>query len=802
MADFFGRDKYKLENLAEVGDLLNQSFKSREDVAKALQEIKNAGGGIDDVLQTSNLGQSINKFSNGSRYKSIDAAIIDLQKKISPIKEEIKTKEKEGKIEEGEIVKKSSDDNGKTRIEEKEEKKRKKEIEKKEAEEKKKTENTVEVEEQINQVSKKTADDLKGGEKLEKVIREDLEATIKGKTIKTDSEEVADLADKIANAMGREKDAEIMVEAKKIQISRKEYENQNIEKVRDYQKVNFEKDFVEETIKLNPNLNEDQISLIKKKADIIADVYFGNNGIEDQKNSALEFNQDSPRGARNTAWTDMQGITSLLKRSPKELEKIKGEYQDIKNRLGEINLPNIDKLKSFEGIMTSLQDPITNKLFGRAQKYVQLFDRIDTLTGGWLKRTTIEWGGKFATKIGNQAVSTFVQNSMSVLAEKGFEQGLSTILKGVFSGGVKATGTAAVKAGAGAAAKAGGKAVASFGVKLLAKLGIEAGVATVPVAGWVVALALVALDIVIGAIKIAKKIGDKIAEKLNLKLGIKDWLQDNLGKFAGGITNFFVKAAMVVVAIPTIIGGAAVASVATVLAPIAIIVAGVVFIFGGFQNNSLMVSLKPSTTQSGGGGSGDTNIPSIAPGDIVLPTITVGSISHQDLVNIATALKGKVYYTHCGYYSGIGVNPRWSKVPVSNPNYVCQYNLGLDCIGFVRWVYYQVTGGKFTGYISTIYSTAMSNSSKNPERYYFVDKSELRPGDMVMGNIVASEGRPGHIGLYLGKDDSGRYLFIHTNSTGTPVKICSDTYRYEGNSVCRWAFYIRPGKQLIDFTDD
>ena len=585
MVSFFGKGKYKLENLTEIGGLLNRSFEKKEDVVEALKEIRNVGGGIDDILQTSNLGRSMNSFSNNSRYKSIDEAIIDFQK--SSIKKDKTTEIEKQKAEEGEIVEKP------TRKSRSDEKKR----EKQEKIEREKSENATEVEEQIKEVSKKAAENLKGDENLQKTVKDELEAVMKGKAIKTDDEEVSDLADKMAKAMGREKDVEITVEAKKIQISRKEYENKNIEKVRDYQRTNFEKEFVEETVKLNPNLSDDQKILVKKKANVIADVYFGNNGIENQKNSALEFNKDAPRGVRDTAWTDMQGITSLLKKSPKDLKKIQEEYQSIKGKLEGINLPNIGKLKSFEGIMESLQNPITNKLFGRAQRYVQMFDKIDSLTGGWLKRTAVEWGGRFATKIGNQAVSTFVQNSMSVLAEKGFEQGFSAVLKGIFSGGVKATGTAAVKAGAGAAAKAGGKAVASFGAKLLAKLGIEAGVATVPVAGWVVALALVALDIVIGAVKIIKKIGDKIAEKLNLKLGIKDFLQDNLGKFAGGIMNFFVKGVMFLVAIPTLIGGTVVAS---AVGPVIITGVGIYFLYQTVQNNSLVVSLKPQSEPDAG----------------------------------------------------------------------------------------------------------------------------------------------------------------------------------------------------------
>jgi hypothetical protein len=390
----------------------------------------------------------------------------------------------------------------------------------------------------------------------------------------------------------------------------------------------------------------------------------------------------------------------------------------------------------------------------------------------------------FVERIGNQAIKAFAENALKIIADKGLSQGVGIILKGILSGGVRAGATAAGSAVAGGAAAT----------------GAAAGSAAVPVVGWIVAAAIVALQVISW---LKNKLG-KLAEKLGIDLGIKRWLQENFGRPLGWLLNLVVKGAILVVGIPSLIG---LVSLTSIIGPVVI---GSVVGLTGYQiyQDNLVSSLVPPIQSSQQDQFSNTTIPVVTPGDVVVPPVTIGQVSRQDAINMAMALNGKVMYAPPYVWSHLppnAVNPRWKSGAA-----------GLDCIGFVRWVYLQLTG-KFTGYIRSpsasgvggIYPRAKANVNKNPNEYYFIDKSELKPGDMVMGTLRPEHNNmPGHIGIYLGKDTEGRNLYIHTNATGTPVKVCSDEYRYHDpgngrtNSVCTWGFYVRPGKSLIDFTDD
>jgi hypothetical protein len=456
----------------------------------------------------------------------------------------------------------------------------------------------------------------------------------------------------------------------------------------------------------------------------------------------------------------VEGLTNLLNKSSGEVASIRDRFNSIQDGLKGVTRFSDFKANSFNDLMSMLNDRTTNQLFARAQNAMKWMDRLDKWTGGALTKSVTKLGEKFISRIGNQAVKDFMQNSLKTLAEKGFQQGLQAVLKGV-AGGL-------TKAGLGAAGPP----------------------------GWIIAAALAAKK-VLDFIK--DKVG-KLLEKLGLDIGIKNALQENLGKFFGGAVNMLISGAMLILALPLLIGG-------IVLMPIIFGVLIFLFVSQMFTNN-LISSRPPSTQMAQQVPSQDYIIPEMAAGSIVLPQITVGQVSRQDAINMAMALKGKVRYPQEGARSW------WSQLPPNaiNPKWASGAE-GLDCIGFVRWVYFQLTGGKFTGYIRDgaqgIYPNAKANVNKDPYNYYFIDKSELKPGDMVLGKLKPEHNyNPGHIGLYLGKDPQGRNLYIHTTTPKTPVWVCSDEYRYvdpdtgHSNGMCQWGFYVRPGKRLIDFTDD
>ncbi|MFA6361542.1 MAG: hypothetical protein WCX33_01930, partial [Candidatus Shapirobacteria bacterium] len=576
------------DKIDPIEKLTSQKTDSIEKTVEILKEIDNSGGNWQDIRETV-LGDRIKQFGGNLQFMNIGSAIDHLERMKKPSEKIIDITEK-----------KETDLNTFDKNYDESKEKIKKE---------KKEENKVKVKNEIDKLSQKITDDLKGDENLKKEIAEELENIVKQEQIKSDKDEVADLVKKISKAKGVEKTTEIEVKAKEAQIEINKWQEKNIEQVREYRKDVFKEELEKETRKQNPNITEAQMVLVKKEADLISDIYYVDGGIENQKDAALKFNKEESIGRLNNAWTEIQGITGILKKTPKEFQQLQENYKQIKNGLDGVKLPfeKFSNLRSFEGIMNSLQNPTTNNLFGSIQNKMVWIDRIDGITGGFLKRTAVEWGGKFAVKIGNQVASEFVQNSMSILAKEGFQQGFNTLLKGLLSGGVKAGAQAAGTAAAGAGATAGVTAV---------------GAATGP-PGWIIAAAVLAA----GALK---KIVNKISEKLGTNLGIKEFFQDNFGKVVGGILGFLVTGITMVLAIPALIVTAITAVIATVFLPVTIIVVTVFTVVQLFSG--LISSLNPSSETD----NTDIGSTSLVDGNSKTPTF---------IINLA-GIKKEINYTY------------------------------------------------------------------------------------------------------------------------------------------------------------
>ena len=111
----------------------------------------------------------------------------------------------------------------------------------------------------------------------------------------------------------------------------------------------------------------------------------------------------------------------------------------------------------------------------------------------------------------------------------------------------------------------------------------------------------------------------------------------------------------------------------------------------------------------------------------------------SDILKAAYALLGVPYWMGGGHGTiASGVSSDWGKrvsAPSSGWNKGRRYH-GLDCSGFVRWVYKYVTGETVGNLAADIYS----KSEK-------ISKSELKPGDI--GFLKGNDSN--HIGLFLGK---------------------------------------------------
>ena len=135
------------------------------------------------------------------------------------------------------------------------------------------------------------------------------------------------------------------------------------------------------------------------------------------------------------------------------------------------------------------------------------------------------------------------------------------------------------------------------------------------------------------------------------------------------------------------------------------------------------------------------------------------------IVNCALSMEGKIPYV-------------WGAKPTDNTadSVIAQ---GLDCSGFIEWVYWNVTGEKNEDVASTY------NITHNLEE---ISYEELKPGDIATiypdgscytdeNGVVfyneqqaATEGtgeitiHTNHTGIYVGKDENGLDLFVHCRS--------------------------------------
>lgn len=123
------------------------------------------------------------------------------------------------------------------------------------------------------------------------------------------------------------------------------------------------------------------------------------------------------------------------------------------------------------------------------------------------------------------------------------------------------------------------------------------------------------------------------------------------------------------------------------------------------------------------------------------------------VVESALSLVGKVPY-FWGGKSGPGWNQEWNTpklVTASGSSTSGTYQpYGLDCTGFVYWVYWTALG-------TDCLPPAAANSL-----WYGTDsisEDELQPGDIVYKDPPTVS--VNHVGIYIGKDGNGKNLYVH-----------------------------------------
>lgn len=184
------------------------------------------------------------------------------------------------------------------------------------------------------------------------------------------------------------------------------------------------------------------------------------------------------------------------------------------------------------------------------------------------------------------------------------------------------------------------------------------------------------------------------------------------------------------------------------------------YAFSEYQNSALDELLAESAALISLAGSLDiTNVDALAvlaalPDD--LPE------QRRNVVQTALTLYGKVNYFWGGKSLAIGWDSRWGelrKVTAAGSRTTGSYRpFGLDCSGFVDWVFYNATNG---GYIIGHGGGAASQHNYCTN----ISWTEAMPGDLVF--YLEDD----HVGIVCGWDESGNLLVIHCASSANNVVI-------------------------------
>ena len=125
------------------------------------------------------------------------------------------------------------------------------------------------------------------------------------------------------------------------------------------------------------------------------------------------------------------------------------------------------------------------------------------------------------------------------------------------------------------------------------------------------------------------------------------------------------------------------------------------------------------------------------------------------VIETACELVGKVTYFWGGKSLMIGWDNRWGTVmkvtAADSPTTGTYRPYGLDCSGFVDWVFYNATNGAYYPGHGGGTNSQLADSMQ-------ISWDEAIPGDLVFYTDVS------HVGIVGGKDEDGNFLIIHCTS--------------------------------------
>lgn len=148
-----------------------------------------------------------------------------------------------------------------------------------------------------------------------------------------------------------------------------------------------------------------------------------------------------------------------------------------------------------------------------------------------------------------------------------------------------------------------------------------------------------------------------------------------------------------------------------------------------------------------------------------------GTKNQEYLIYIALSGVGRIPYYWAGR-SPAGWNTNWGNIrePSANPSGVPDIYDGLDCSGFVEWVYKTAYAETATEDPLDNYSTYdMIDKYVGSSSFIEVDPSALQPGDVCIDR--------GHTAIFLWYNETGDPVFIHENGGKVGCEISTRTYK-------------------------
>lgn len=596
------------------------------------------------------------------------------------------------------------------------------------------------IDRKIDQITDNLLERSGGNKALREKLQKEIKDIVTQNKFRSDSEETSDLIRVISgDETMTTTQIEVVVREAKIALDR--WQERNIDAVREYRSEDLKKELIEKIKSENPKITDEQLKSANELVDCVNKVYNSEGGIENQKDFALENNKEASIGQLKNAWTDVEGVTGVLKQTPEEFEKLQANYENAMKGLDGVSIPKgFDKVDSFDRIMGSLKEPNIRHVFDMARSRFGWIDRIsngrfgqfttkifDRISGGsfgniannFFNHSIVNIANGFASQIGNQAVRSFVQNSMGAMLKNGFTGGIQSTLNNLLKKGVEK------------GLQAGMKAAAKLGLKVAGQaLSAAAGAATMGLSK--------AAELAIKAAKFLGKLAGRLFESMGIELTKSDFL------------NLIILIVLIVIGLLFMMGTGT-ANMASSLVPqtekseTSVTnydedMTEVIHCLSSVNNPNAKPMIPYNQDWS--------NYNEINYNQTLLDRINAAGGKKTRAGVVAAAKFIAVEFPFCidyspAEYTDYGIRPQWGK-KISEGKYV-----GMDCSSFLQWTFAQVDlpisdAGNMVDKQGNNIAKEVDFNQSNCEEI----KTKAKPGDYVKQTDHY------HVGLVIGKSDT------------------------------------------------